>query len=213
MDCKNMVGHLIAIFGCHSIEDQPDTLNPGKIRKVARIDYVDLDDGIGGEIKWGALVDKPGITNKLTVGMPSSILGRLGRGEAKAQQSPPFILEDHTPADMQRFQEVWLPPNRAALAGTGRQNLGPRAQAQPSAPQQAPSPYGTYDTPAPAYAPPPGQSPAQAIQQGFPGATEVAPPPQQPQQQPPAAPAGISPEALAAFQALVARGDITLPAT
>lgn len=195
IDCKNKVGHLLAIFGCHSIEDQPDTFNQGQMRKVARIDYADLDDEVGGEIKWGALVDKPGIVNKLSVGMPTSILGRLIKGDAKAGQSAPFILDDHQPEDMVRFRDVWLPPNRAALAGTGPQSLR-----QAPAPQQQGYPAQATGTG--------GVAGVQTLQNAFPGAQQIQIPPSSTTNGPGTT---MSAEAMAAFQQMVARGEIQIP--
>lgn len=214
---KEMVGHRLLVLGTHSIEEQPDNMNPGKTRKVATIDVVDFDDTYGGRIQWNALVDKPGVVNKL-VGQTTSILGRLILGDAKAGQSAPFILDDHRPEDAAYFTNVWLPANRDALAGKAPQQLtGPTGN-----PVQAAVP--AYAAAAPQAAAPPAAAPQQWAQPAMAPQPQVAQPAMaQPQvqyaqgqwtQPPQAAPAPPpSPEALAALQAMIARGEIQVPAT
>lgn len=206
MKPADMIGHRVCVFGTHEITEQPDTLNEGKMRKVARIDYVDLDDGQGGVIRWNALVDKPGVVNKLT-NQTGAILGRIVLGEAKKGQSAPFILDDHQPADAEFFNNVWLPANRDALAGKGSQPAAQQQQSQQQ-PQQAQQPVQPQQL-----AGQPNHFAQQQYQQ-----------PQQPQAQQqyaqpqaaaapiPGMPAGMTPEAQAAFAAMVARGEIKLPA-
>lgn len=156
---KTMIGHLIVIFGNTGIEEQPDNMNPGKTRQVATIDYVDLDDGQGGRIVWGAQCDKPGIVNKIK-NQRNAIMGRLEYGEAKAGQSAPYILVDHTAADAERFNNAWLPANREALAGKANQAPAPaQAQAAP-APVQYQQPQVQQQQPQLNYQPQAAQVPA-----------------------------------------------------
>lgn len=193
---KEKVGHRIVIFGNSGIEEQPDNMNPGKMRNVATIDYVDLDDGQGGRIIWGAQCDKPGIVNKLK-NQRNAIMGRLEYGEAKAGQSAPYILADHTAEDADYFTNVWMPANRAALAGNGAP--APRPQAQ--APQaQAPQAQAPYSPPAPApSAQPPLFDPAPAAQ---PLAAQAAPGLANGQA------GAYTPEAMAAIERMIASGQI-----
>lgn len=212
IDHKNKVGHLIAIFGHHEIVDMPDTFNPGKTKQVATVDMADLDDGENGRIIWGALTDKPGIVNKLK-NQRGTILGRLGFGPAKAGQSAPYVLDDHTPEDAARFTNSWLPANRAALAGQETQKPAsrttPPAPFSGSVPQVQQAPQQQYVS-------------APAGQAQFPGQVIPAPIAQVPTMptptpQPVAAQATLAdgqsapytPEAIAAVQRMIADG--TLP--
>lgn len=192
INLREKVGHRLVFLGTHDIEEQPDPLNQGKTRLVATVDYVDLDDGAGGVVQWGALVDKPGVVNKLK-NQRTAIMGRLILGEAKTGQSAPFILADHEPGDAQYFMQTWMPANRAALAGR----------------QQAPSP-APVATPAPA-------GPQPQYQQPLPVAAQ-APAAQAPLFNPAAAPVAAnladgqteaySPEAVAAIQRMMASGQL-----
>jgi hypothetical protein len=217
---KEMIGHRVVFLGTHSIEDQPDTMNPGKTRKVASVDMVDLDDGLGGRIQWGALVDKVGIVNKL-VGQTTAIMGRIILGEAKVGQSAPFILDDHQPEDAAYFLNVWQPANKDALAGKAAQTTQappppPVAQPQyqqPQVAQQMPAhqwPQGAQPAAQPQYQQMPQQQPVPQYQQ----APISAP-------QPVAAAhetlgngsaQQFTPEAIAAMQAMIDRGELQAPA-
>ncbi len=192
---KNSIGHRYVFFGTQSIEEQPDNMNPGKTRLVATCDCVDLDDGQGGVIQWGALVDTPGIVNKLK-NQRNAIMGRIVLGEAKAGQSPPVILALHVPADAEYSTTVWLPANRAALAGRGPQ----APAAAPSAPTPAPAPSAQQYVNAP------------AATAAFPGQVLPAPQPvaaaAQQQTLPMGDAGGVSPEALAAVQRMIASGQL-----
>lgn len=191
---REMVGHRVCFLGTSSIEERPDNMKPGETRQVATVDFVDLDDGHGGIIQWGAQVDKPGIVNKLR-GQTTAILGRIVTGDAKAGQNPPFILDDHQPGDAEYFTQVWMPANRDALAGKARQ-----------APQQS--------------APQPVQQAVQSAQPAFtmPALPQMPQPQAQPQAQVPqpvaaaagAAPTGgeYPPEAIAAIQRMMANGQL-----
>lgn len=141
IDLKNKIGHRLVFLGTHSIEKEADNLNPGETRDVATVDYIDLDDGQGGVIQWGARVDKVGVVNKLR-GQRNAIMGRLILGDAKAGKSAPFILADHEPQDADYFFNTWIPANKAALEGKEQQNV-------PAAGQVAPGGYADY-VPAPA---------------------------------------------------------------
>lgn len=207
VSAKEKVGHLLAIFGNYGIEEQPDNMNPGKTRLVASIDYVDLDDGHGGRIVWGANVDKPGIVNKLK-NQRGTILGRLILGDAKVGQSAPYILADHTPEDAAYFTGTWMPANRDALAGKQAQRppapvRAPVPAAQPlispdpaqpwlvpasAAPQPPPQPAPAHPTPAPTAPPVAAAMPAATAAPGMPGE--------------------YPPEALAAIQRMMATGQI-----
>lgn len=197
---KEKIGHLLVFLGCHGIVQQPDDFNQGQLRDVATVDYIDLDDGQGGIIKWGAQVDKVGIINKVR-GQSTAIMGRLVLGEAKPGRSAPFILEDHTPEDARRFTEAWLPANRQALAG-GQQQAQQQAQQQTPAVAAAPAAQQYVSAPAATAA--------------FPGQVLPAAMPQMPQPvaagagaQLPQAAQAVTPEALAAIQRMMADG--TLP--
>jgi hypothetical protein len=198
---KEMIGHRVVFLGTHSIEEQPDTMNPGKTRKVATVDFVDLDDGEGGRIQWGALVDKPGVVNKLT-GQTNSIMGRIVLGDAKPGQSAPFLLDDHQPEDAAFFMNVWQPANREALAGRAAQTQPGRLNAAVAPPgvtpayQQQPQYQQPAQAPAPQYASMPGVAPQPAA-----AAASLAN----------GASQAFSPEAIAAMQAMIARGEITVP--
>ncbi len=218
---KNKIGHLLAIFDCLSQREEPDPMNPGKLRTVAEIVYADLSDGEGGRIVWGAQVDKPGIVNKLK-NQRGTILGRLELGDAKAGQSAPYILQDHTPEDAAYFTGTWLPANRAALDGKQPQRAASQAPTTPAAAPAAPA------APAPQPSAPPAQQyvPAPAATAAFPGQVVPAPQPvaaqvpQVPQvPQPVAVPAGngslasgqgqpYSPETIAAIERMVASGQL-----
>lgn len=212
IECKNIIGHLLVFLGTHNITTEPDTMSkiPGATREVATVDYVDLDDGQGGIIQWGARVDKIGIVNKLR-GQRNAIMGRLVLGEAKQGMSPPFILADHEPADAERFNTVWMPANRAALAGAEAQQ--PQQQPQPVQQQyQQPAPQ-------PQFTPQPVAAQTYAATPQF-QAQQVPQPQYQQQAMPQAAPqpvaAGVSdgqaepytPEAIAAIQRMVAAGQL-----
>lgn len=204
-DSKNKVGHLIAIFGNHGIQDVPDNFNQGQTKQVAVIDYADLDDGEGGRIIWGANVDKPGIVNKLK-NQRGTILGRLGFGPAKAGQSAPYVLDDHTPEDAARFTNGWLPANRAALAGQEAQKpaaaRGATAQAAPQQ-QYVSAPAATAQFPGQVIPAPTPQVPTNPMPSPQPVAAGVG------AGQLPQAAQAVSPEALAAVQRMIADG--TLP--
>jgi hypothetical protein len=200
---RDMVGHRVLFLGTSSIEEQPDNMKPGETRQVATVDFVDLDDGHGGLIQWGALVDKPGIVNKLK-NQSTAILGRIIVGEAKTGQNPPFLLGEHEPGDMEYVTQVWMPANRDALAGKARQT--PRATPQagqpaPQAGQPAPQAGQTYPAAMPQVPATPVPTPAPQYQPQIPQPVAAAAS---------AAPGGgeYSPEALAAIQRMMANGQL-----
>ncbi len=217
---KDHVGHLIAIFGNEGTREEPDNMNPGKTRTVATIDYADLDDGVGGRIRWGTQVDKPGIVLKLK-NQRGTILGRLVMGDAKPGQSAPYILQDHTPEEAAYYTNTWLPANRGALSGNGPQRPAPAAPAPatPAPAQQYAQAGQAVATAAQQYAPAPAATAA------FPGQVIPAPQPPAPVPQVPQpvaaapAPAGngslangqaqpYSPETIAAIERMVAAGQL-----
>jgi hypothetical protein len=215
IDCKNKVGHLLVFLGTHTITTEPDTMSkvPGATREVATVDYVDLDDGQGGIIQWGARVDKIGIVNKLR-GQRNAIMGRLVLGDAKQGMSAPFILEDHTPADADRFLNVWMPANRAALAGAEQQQpqQAPAVQQAPAPQYQVPQSQYQAPVPAAPQASSPWAAPAPQAQPQY--AQQVMPQPQAAQPQPTAADltngqtGAYTPEAMAAIERMIAAGQL-----
>lgn len=93
-------GHLIAFLDCSEKEKRPDKLS-GKDKEVASFRFVDLDeecDLISG------LDNHPGITNKLSVGNPAVVLGRIGCAATQFANDA-FVLQEHTPDDARRLQE------------------------------------------------------------------------------------------------------------
>lgn len=53
------------------------------------------------------------------------VVGRLGQGQAKASQSPPWVLEEASPDDLQKAQ-AWLDARKPGLTSA------PPAQGQPA---------------------------------------------------------------------------------
>ena len=92
---RDMMGHLVAILKVHEISAEPDNMNKGEMRDVARVDLVDLDDGKGGELQERVRIDKKGIVNKLAVAQLGVTLGRIGTVPTASGNNafvlPPFI--------------------------------------------------------------------------------------------------------------------------
>jgi len=133
------VDHLIAILDVTSIESRYDELAK-KEKDLASFRFVDLDQE--RELMSG-MDNHPGITNKLKVNNPKAVLGRIGQIPATRQGfDPTLILNEHTPADLARFQQ-W-----AASQST-----------QPHQTATTPDPVSPQPVPEPAPAPQPADPP------------------------------------------------------
>lgn len=159
-------GHLVLFFPTRFEENIP-TRNGAADAVTAKI--VDLDTG---EVLDDAKVWGKAMVPQLKGGVPDGmVLGRLGQGEGKAGNNPPWILHPHTEQDAARA-EAYLAANprnqfqngpAPAPAQDQGQFAGQWGGAAPAAPQQggwggaAPAPAapaaGGWGAPAPAAAP------------------------------------------------------------
>lgn len=148
-------GHLMLFFPSQFDQNIP-TVNGSADAVTSRI--VDLDTG---EVLDDAKVWGKAMVPQLKGGIPDGmVLGRLGQGQSKGGNNPPWILHPHTEQDVARAEQ-WLaanPRNQFQNAAPAPQQENP--QAQPAAPQQsgwgAPSAPAATAAPA-APAPQPGQ--------------------------------------------------------
>lgn len=161
-------GHLVLFFPTRFEENIP-TRNGAADAVTAKI--VDLDTG---EVLDDAKVWGKAMVPQLKGGVPDGmVLGRLGQGEGKAGNNPPWILHPHTEQDAARA-EAYLAANprnqfqngpAPAPAQDQGQFAGQWGGGTPAAPQQggwggaAPAPAapaaGGWGAPAPAPAPEP----------------------------------------------------------
>ncbi len=174
-------GHLLLIFPSAFRAEVPTSKGTSDCVDAK---IVDLDTGeeLADAKVWGkAMV--PQLKGAVPDGM---VLGRLGQGEGKAGNNPPWILHPHTEQDVARAE--------AYLAANPRNQFqnGPAPAAAPAAAQQqggwgAPAPaaapaQGGWGAPAPAPAPQPAPAaggwgaPAAPAQGGW-GAPAAAPAP------------------------------------
>jgi hypothetical protein len=204
-ESKNAVGHLILITKVHQIYHNPTNVYAGKPqpRDEAKVDLVDLD-APGQDHRERITITHPGLVNRLTEGA-TNVLGRIGQVPTE-NGNPAYVLNAHEGQDVMRAQQwVQMYEQMKYAQPQGQVQHQP---AQTYAPQGQPQgdPYGQQ----PSYG---GQAPIQAPQGGQ-GAQYAQGPgpvpqtgPQMPQTgyqgQPQYHPA-VSPEQLAALQALQA---------
>lgn len=178
-------GHLMLFFPSQFDQNIP-TVNGTADAVTTRI--VDLDTGqvLDDAKVWGkAMV--PQLKGAIPDGM---VLGRLGQGQGKGGNNPPWILHPHTEQDVARAEQ-WLaanprnqfgqPQQQAAAPAAAGNGWGQQAPSGPPAQQgwgQAPAPAspaagtGGWGAPNPAPAPTAGQwgAPAAAAPTSAPSA-------------------------------------------
>lgn len=131
------IGHLVAFFRCDQKETKFDQMS-NKDKEVARFEFVDLDQE--RELMTG-LDNHPGITNKLKVGNPAVVLGRIGTQPSQFPNDA-VVLTEHAPGDDVKLK-AWYAEWKA-----GR-----------NAPATTPTPAPPVPAPAPTPAPVPTPSP------------------------------------------------------
>lgn len=192
-------GHLMLFFPSQFDQNIP-TVNGTADAVTTRIVDLDTNQVLDDAKVWGkAMV--PQLKGAIPDGM---VLGRLGQGQGKGGNNPPWILHPHTEQDVARAEQ-WLAANPRNQFGQPQQQAPAPAPAQggwgaPPA-QQAPAQGGWGAPQGAGQAPPAGPTPAAtAPAQGGWGSPAPAPnaAPQQTQfagqwgnaaPQPPAAPA------------------------
>jgi hypothetical protein len=107
IDWKSSLGHLLLVSPL-SVEEKVNTSLGEK--DAIRADITDLDTG---DTYTDVLVFPRVLQGQLRSKIGGKVLGRLGQGAAKAGQSPPWVLQDFTPADAQKATD-WI--NRQANA-------------------------------------------------------------------------------------------------
>lgn len=135
IDWKGLYGKLLAIFP-YSSETVATRFGE---RRAVRADVYDLD---GGEpVSLDALVFGSAMVMQLASIAPGKcVVGRLGQGEARGGQNPPWKLSDPRPEDIEKARAYFAQyPPRAVPGGvfTAQQR-----QPQPTPQQQVQQGYG-----------------------------------------------------------------------
>lgn len=169
---KDLYGRLLAIWPYG--RETTDT-KFGADKACVRADIYDLDEG--KPIGMDSLIFPRALVMQCS-GTPrgKAVLGRLGQGESRNGQTPPWKLSDPTPEDIARAS-AYFSANPARIHAMSGRPATPAPQVSYSAPVTAPAPTQvTYAQPPaqPVYVAPPPQ-------QSYP----VPPQPQTRQQEPP----------------------------
>jgi hypothetical protein len=103
----NRVDHLVAIYKVTSKESKWDQLS-GKDKVVCEFTFVDLDQE---GVEMVGLDNHPGVTNKLSVGNPAVVLGRITKAPSQFAQDA-IVLGEHRFGDAKRLQDWWAKGKR-----------------------------------------------------------------------------------------------------
>lgn len=139
------VGHLVAFFRCDNKETKFDQMS-GKDKEVARFEFVDLD--AERELMTG-LDNHPGITNKLKVGNPSVVLGRIGT-QPSQYPNDAVVLTEYAPGDdakLKAWYAEWKAGVRNVPATTPTPSPAPPVPAPQPVPAPVPTPVPTASAP------------------------------------------------------------------
>lgn len=130
IEWTSLAGRLL-LFSVHSIENGINT--SFGVKDAVRADVVVLDGPNKGELFNNTLVFPGVLIGQLKTKVGKQVLGRLGYGQAKAGQRPPWKLEAAT--DSEKAAAVAFRANQiSAPAAAGRQD----PWAAPSAGQSGP---------------------------------------------------------------------------
>jgi hypothetical protein len=136
-----MIGAL-CLFVVHAYKTGINT-SFGDDKDAVEVDLHCLDGRHGGEVFPGALLFQGALIGALKGAAGGDpVLGRLGQGQAKPKQNPPYVLLPFTGQDAAVAGPYWQ-------AHTARKMQQPAAPAAPQAPVQQ-----QYQTPAPVAAAP-----------------------------------------------------------
>lgn len=138
-----------------SLETQiPTSYGPSD---AVRATVVILDGPQAGREHEGALLFPTVLRSQLAAKIGQKVLGRLGKGEGKAGQSPPWLLSDPSQADIElatRYVQsrasgqFAAPASNAAPQQGGGNAQWPATQPQQAAPQPQQAPWQQATAPA-----------------------------------------------------------------
>lgn len=158
IEWKSLYGKLLAIYPY----GREVTGTKFGEKACIRADVYDLDGGL--PVSMDALIFPRALVMQCS-GVPRgrAVVGRLGQGESRGGQQPPWKLADPTPEDLARAQAYFAahPARIHSMLGRTPPSPGPQQQqpVQQPAPQQPAQPaYGYQPQPAPTYQPPPNTS-------------------------------------------------------
>lgn len=132
-------GHLLI---CYAVEYLPSFVTPMGDDPVVRVNVADVDTGEFYEnVLWWPKM----LISALRDRVNQPVLARMGQGQAKPAQSPPWVLNAASgDPDAVARAEAWLQANPGRLSG---QALASPAPAQP-APEAQPAPAQPVGQPA-----------------------------------------------------------------
>lgn len=134
----DLEGHLVICYPLSYEQDVKTAFKPDGTDAI-RLNVADVDTG---EFHEDALWFSGYIVGDLKRHLNTPVLARIGRGEAKNGQSPPWLLSNATgDADAVARAEAWLQANPGRLSGQALSSPAPSpAQPAPVAqPQPAPA--------------------------------------------------------------------------
>lgn len=184
---SEMVGSLV-LFIVHRYRTGINT-SFGNDKDAVECDIYCLDGQHAGEAFPGGLIFQGALIGSLKgyAGSPEPVLGRIGLGDAKPKQNPPYLLIPFTQADAAIAGPAWARIQAGQFRAPAQNGTAPAAPAQ----QYAPVPQQQYQAPPvpqPAAAPPAAATRYQAAASPATGNYQPqAAPAQQYQPAPPAA--------------------------
>lgn len=112
------IGHLVAFFKCTEKEKRFDNMSQ-KEKEVATFEFVDLDQEC--DLMVG-LDNHPGITNKLVIGNPCVVLGRIQTAPSQFANDA-VVLGEHESGDAARLQ-AWHKLYKAGVKNSAASTPG-----------------------------------------------------------------------------------------
>lgn len=113
LDFKTLNGSLL-IIEVLSLEDHVPTVHtkPGEKSPAIRANVTVLDGATAGQVNEDTLIFPKILQSQLRSKVGQKVVGRLGQGQGKPGQDPPWTLAVATPEDYAKA-EAWVAANTA----------------------------------------------------------------------------------------------------
>lgn len=103
---EDLNGSLL-LFTVNGVEEEINT-SYGLAKQVARADMVVLDGDHAGETYDDSLIFPKVLSSQLRPRVGGKVLGRLGQGQKKPGQSPPWVLSAETTEADKKLARDWV---------------------------------------------------------------------------------------------------------